>query len=257
MTTVYELLSVLSTLIALGALVFAVWQRRAFGRNPLSRLIQERYPAVSGRWSQAAFGLVLGSASILLPLLVYMLLGWVHVFWAGWGGLLVLGLGMVTAVSKLLWVFFEELIFRGALLPLLNLRLPAAWALLIAALIFAFGHFSRGSQPPDLLSLAVLLLDGLGFGLLFLASGSLWMPLGWHFSKNLLLWLIYNETSLQFSPGLLRVGFTGPPLWVGAPQQAGLVDVLMTLALVGLTLIIYRGSRRTAAEAGSSAGLNL
>lgn len=248
MTTLYSILSIASTLFALAALVYAVVQRRLADRNPLAALIAERFPPDPQRGSQVLLGLTLGTISILLPLLFYALAGWVHIFWVGWDSLLLIGLAGVTAIVKLIWVFFEELIFRGALLPLLNRWLAVGWALLIAAFVFAFGHFSRGVAPPDFFSLLVLALDGLAFGLLFLATGGLWMPLGWHFAKNLLVWLVYGETSLQFTAGLLRVGFTGPPLWVGAPGQAGLADVLVTLALTGLAWWFYRSSRNGSQE---------
>lgn len=248
---VYASLSLAAVFAGLAAMIWSVWTRRAPGVNPVQKLLAERYPPDPERWSQVAVGLLLGLISVLVPVGIMSLLGWVHIFWSGWRTLPLFLLALASIGIKLLWVVFEELIFRGALQPALAAWLPRAAALILAALLFAFGHLSR-QELPNLLSLAVLFLDGLGFGLVFLATGGLWMAAAWHFGKNLLVWLVYDQGTLQFAPGLLRAGFTGPELWVGAAGQAGLLDVLTSLGLVLIAVWIFLSSSSNGSSSGSS-----
>ena len=61
---------------------------------------------------------------------------------------------------------FEELIFRGTLLPVLAQRLGRWWGVIFSALVFALAHLSIGEFPP-------LVVLGLGLALLRLSSGRL------------------------------------------------------------------------------------
>lgn len=73
----------------------------------------------------------------------------------------------------------EELFFRrvamGAVLEMMSPR----WAVFITALLFALAHLG---QP---LSLPILGLIGIALGYLRLASGTLWLPMLFHFLHNL------------------------------------------------------------------------
>ena len=61
---------------------------------------------------------------------------------------------------------FEELIFRGALLPVLAKDIGRFWGVIVSALVFALAHLSVGELPP-------LFVLGLGLGVLRLSSGKL------------------------------------------------------------------------------------
>ncbi len=61
---------------------------------------------------------------------------------------------------------FEELIFRGALLPVLAKALGRSWGIVVSALVFALAHLSVGEFPP-------LVVLGLGLAFLRLSSGRL------------------------------------------------------------------------------------
>ena len=61
---------------------------------------------------------------------------------------------------------FEELVFRGILLPVLVSKVGKASGVLLSALIFALAHLSVGELPP-------LFLLGIGLGLMRLSSGRL------------------------------------------------------------------------------------
>ena len=61
---------------------------------------------------------------------------------------------------------FEELIFRGVLLPVLANNLGRYWGVIVSSLVFALAHLSVGELPP-------LFVLGLGLGFLRLSSGKL------------------------------------------------------------------------------------
>jgi len=61
---------------------------------------------------------------------------------------------------------FEELVFRGILLPVLVSKVGKISGVLLSALIFALAHLSVGELPP-------LFVLGIGLGLMRLSSGRL------------------------------------------------------------------------------------
>ena len=61
---------------------------------------------------------------------------------------------------------FEEIIFRGILLPILSRDFGIILGISISAFIFALAHLSISEMPP-------LLVLGIGLGITRIASGSL------------------------------------------------------------------------------------
>ena len=79
-----------------------------------------------------------------------------------------LPLTLLLFTTVVLAPFFEELIFRGALLPALVDKFGRSWGIGISALVFALAHLSVGELPP-------LFVLGIGLAILRLSSGRL-MP---------------------------------------------------------------------------------
>ena len=61
---------------------------------------------------------------------------------------------------------FEEIIFRGILLPTLSRDFGIIAGIIVSAFIFALAHLSLGEMPP-------LFVLGIGLGVTRIASGSL------------------------------------------------------------------------------------
>jgi len=78
-----------------------------------------------------------------------------------------IALGLLALTAVVLAPLFEETIFRGALLPVLAVRLGPLVGVLVSGLLFAMAHISVGELAP----LTVL---GVGLGLVRLRSGRLW-----------------------------------------------------------------------------------
>tara|TARA_Y100001968_G_scaffold310906_1_gene332303 strand:+ start:7186 stop:8529 length:1344 start_codon:yes stop_codon:yes gene_type:complete len=77
-----------------------------------------------------------------------------------------LALGLLLTTTIILAPFFEELIFRGALLPVLGKRLGRFGGVIVSAFIFGLAHLSVGELPA-------LFVLGIGLGVLRISSGRL------------------------------------------------------------------------------------
>ena len=73
---------------------------------------------------------------------------------------------LLFITTVLLAPVFEELVFRGVLLPVLVSKIGKISGVLLSALIFALAHLSVGELPP-------LFVLGIGLGLMRLSSGRL------------------------------------------------------------------------------------
>jgi hypothetical protein len=73
---------------------------------------------------------------------------------------------ILFATTTLLAPFFEEIIFRGILLPTLSRDFGMIWGIIVSAFIFALAHLSIGEMPP-------LFVLGIGLGITRIVSGSL------------------------------------------------------------------------------------
>ena len=73
---------------------------------------------------------------------------------------------ILFVTTTLLAPFFEEVIFRGVLLPTISRDFGIIWGIIISAFIFALAHLSLGEMPP-------LFVLGIGLGITRIATGSL------------------------------------------------------------------------------------
>ena len=73
---------------------------------------------------------------------------------------------LLFVTTTILAPFFEEIIFRGILLPTLSRNFGIILGILVSAFIFALAHLSLGEMLP-------LLVLGIGLGITRIASGSL------------------------------------------------------------------------------------
>jgi len=77
-----------------------------------------------------------------------------------------LALLLLALTAVVLAPLFEELVFRGVLLPVLARVLGLGWGVFLSGLVFAVAHLSIGELPP-------LLVLGIGLALLRLSTGRL------------------------------------------------------------------------------------
>jgi membrane protease YdiL (CAAX protease family) len=120
--------------------------------------------------------------------------------------------------------FTEELLFRGYILQNLGEQMPLWGALLLQSALFGIFHGLQAT-PVQLVEIA---LGGLMLGLLRVASGSLWLAIGFH-------------AAWDFSEG----GIVSTRLLPdhNANPEATLAGWLVPLAIV-LIVVIFLGRRR-------------
>jgi membrane protease YdiL (CAAX protease family) len=115
---------------------------------------------------------------------------------------------------------FEETFFRGALQNILHKWSGRKWMpLIITSLVFSAIHFSYYGFIPRM-ALGIIL------GLLYLRSGSLWMPILAHFINNALVVTVIFYLTSQGRPIEDAMEETDP-LWVGAIALVAIVCLFM------------------------------
>lgn len=132
---------------------------------------QPARPAAHGRLAWLAGGLTLTGVPLLA--LSLGLVAW-QPKWPD-------GLWLWLAVNLGVAVLAEELLFRAWLQPLLCARLGVTGGIGLTALLFGAAHI-----PFSPLFALVATLAGLGYGLVFHASGRLWPAVALHGAVNLL-----------------------------------------------------------------------
>jgi uncharacterized protein len=87
------------------------------------------------------------------------------------------GPALLTALTYLVWGFYQELVYRGMLQSELTRRWGAPVGILVANVAYTFGplHFYHLSGPAPAPMFAAIFAIGLFFGVLFARSGNLWM----------------------------------------------------------------------------------
>jgi membrane protease YdiL (CAAX protease family) len=127
------------------------------------------------------FGLLFGAVSMTSVFAVLYALGSVQLSGSlrepRIGGFLLWGIVFYTAVG-----FAEEMIARAFFIKALSRRFKTASAVVISSIIFSVMHFGNsGISIPAAIN---LFLIGLLFAQMYVQSGSLWVPIGYHITWN-------------------------------------------------------------------------
>ncbi len=199
---------------------------------------------LSGRWwIDFGFGLLLGTVLMALVFVVEWAAGWVTVdrlwradpptvsFWAAFMAPLVLYI--VVAVA-------EELLTRGN--QIINLTegmaplgyVPAVLIAWIASSVI-FGLLHLFNPYSTWVSTMNLTLMGFMFGLGFVLTGELALPIGLHLTWNLVQGNFFGfpvSGKMQHGTTLVSIQQHGPELWTGGlfGPEAGLLGILATMA---------------------------
>lgn len=234
------ILRILGLLAGLIALIVETARRRPDGQFPLKALVKQRAPFIPA--PLVAAGLAAGVLCVMLPVSIGVSQGWIAILPADIpeGTLAWVAFAVISLVGKLILVFFEELTYRGALLPLVRRGVGPIAAVLLSSIAFALAHGGR-----DAMDYAVLALDGIGFGIAFVMTGSLWIPILWHWAKNVVVWLLGGGT-LQSVDGPFRLSITGPGDVVGTAGGASMLDLGATAVVVlAMVFFLRRWNRRS------------
>jgi membrane protease YdiL (CAAX protease family) len=220
--------------VAAAAAVVARWKGRArFGLG-----IRE------GTLRQLTVGLAIGASAMGGTVATILLCGGARI--DGFHvNLPLLGLGLAVFAGA---AFAEELAYRGLLLTgliaLLRRPLPA---LLVSAVVFGLVHVT---DSPDATVIGIISdsLGGLMYGVAFLRSRHLWMPVGIHFSWNFVQASVFGfptSGNTSYSGAMFHVADIGPQ-WLGGGgygPEGSIVSLGFRLAVIGAVLLTTRSPK--------------
>ena len=144
------------------------------------------------------------------------------------------------ALFLLAVALFEELSIRGIVFRLLEQALGTWLAIAASAVLFGYGH--RGNPGATWQSsIAIAVEAGVLFAAVYVATRSLWMPVGLHWAWNLFEGPVWGtRVSGTEMPALLGADLPGPALLTGGSfgPEAGLVALVLGAALGGAFLVV-------------------
>lgn len=185
-----------------------------------------------------AVGTVVNAGTMLVALSA----GWATVsgFVQGSGALPFLPAMLLTLGYVCVFASWEEFVFRGAMVK--NAAEGAdgylpRWgavglAVLVSAVVFAFLHSGKVSDPTDY---GYYLVAGLIFGGVYVLSGDLALPIGFHLFYNFTMSAVFGLGVSQQTPELIALNVVGPSVWIG---EEGLSRVVFA-GVGGVLLLAY------------------
>jgi membrane protease YdiL (CAAX protease family) len=152
----------------------------------------------------------------------------------------------LLAKAAFLFLFvatFEEVLFRGVVFRLLEKGLGTWAALALSALLFGFLHFANPGATT-LSALALALEAGVLLAAAYVATRSLWVPIGLHTAWNFFEGAVYGTPVSGLAlPSVLEARLDGPVWLTGGSfgPEAGLPATLFGAALgVAFLVLAYR-----------------
>lgn len=205
-------------------------------RRPMAEL----FGKFNVHWlKELCVGGLIGSAIMLIPALILGIFGWVKWQWNPEG---------VSALSSSLLLFAgvaiaEELLFRGFVFQRLISGLGHWAAQLIIAAYFLLTHLNNPGMVGSVRVIASIniFLASILFGLAFIQTKSLAMPLGLHFMANFVQGGILGfGVSGTEQSGLLQPVFGDAPVWLTGGQFGLEASVLGLICLIATLILFYK-----------------
>ncbi|MFE3543900.1 CPBP family intramembrane glutamic endopeptidase [Nocardia sp. NPDC059177] len=214
------------------------------GYRRLSRIVESRSSvpelATAGAWPWLWRGTLMGSGLFTaVMLLIAAFGGWQGLAWGSVGGLLATA-GAMAAVAVA-----EEILFRGIVFRILEERTGTVVALVGSALLFGAAHLVN-ADATLLGTLSIAVTGGTLTAAAYVATRSLWLPIGLHFGWNFIQAGVFGVTvsgSGTAADGLLHTTLSGPSLLTGGAfgPEASLFALLV--CLVPITILLRRAAR--------------
>ncbi|MFE6922915.1 CPBP family intramembrane glutamic endopeptidase [Nocardia sp. NPDC057663] len=215
------------------------------GYRWLSRTVESRPSvpelATAGTWSWLWRGMLLGSGLFTaVMLLIAAFGGWQGLSWGSVGGFLATA-GAMAAVAVA-----EETLFRGIVFRIVEERTGTVVALVVSALLFGAAHLVN-VDATLLGTLSIAVTGGTLTAAAYVATRSLWLPIGLHFGWNFIQAGVFGVTvsgSGTASHGLLHTTLSGSSLLTGGAfgPEASLFALLVCLVP---TAVLLRRAART------------
>lgn len=202
-----------------------------------------------GWWSDLLGGVGITALAMVIVFMLSERIGWLVIEGWMWQSLsldVFLGTLWVSLLINALVALGEEIIFRAYLLT----GLKEAWGqwrgLAIMMVVFGIMHLpaymAQGMHPLVLIvALTLAAILGAVFGLLYLRTGSLWLPLGihfaWNFVENDLLNLTGDATNTHLIGAVTRL--QGPLVPAGAAYGNAIALDLLAFVILSIGLGLW------------------
>lgn len=153
-----------------------------------------------------------------------------------------LSLSMVAQfLSVCVFVFSEELTARGFFMTALKTTRNRLLILLIPATIFALLHLMNGGVTA--FSLTNTFLVGVLFGYMFIKSGTLWLPVGFHIAWNFFIGDVFGMVVSEGTrvSSVLSVQMGTSTFWTGGsagPEGSVLCTLVLLAALLAVRILV-------------------
>ena len=212
------------------------WICQLLRRKPLAELLGK----FDIRWfKEFGVGSLIGLALMLIPAFMLWIFGWVHWQWNLSGFSIFLSTVFLFAGVALA----EELLFRGFIFQRLIAGLGQLPAQMITAGYFLLTHMNNPGMTGDVKVLASIniFIASLVFGLAFMRTKSLAMPLGLHFMANLIQGAVLGfGVSGTDQSGLLKPVFSEVPVWLTGGQFGLEASILGLVCLVIIFVMFHK-----------------
>lgn len=176
-------------------------------------LVEKRAPTelmAKGALRPLALGALIGTAVLLFVVGILAPLGMFQI-----SSRTVTLAVLIPVASAATAAFMEELLFRGVLFRFVERWLGSWIALSATSLLFGLAH-AANPNATVLSTVTIALLAGGALGAAYMATRTLWLPIGIHFAVNLLQGSVLGlAVSGKESQGLFVSEVAGPPLWTG------------------------------------------
>jgi uncharacterized protein len=163
------------------------------------------------------------------------------------------GVGLTYALGAVV----EEILFRWIVFRWLEQRAGTSVALVLSAAGFGLAHLTNPHTSP-LAVAALAVRGGLFYGLLFIITRSLWVPIGAHFAWNFFEGPVFGAAvSGMDRDVLVDMTVTGPQIWTGGAfgPEGGLAAAGVGVVVAsGLTLYAVRTGRFARREPPGDSG---
>ncbi len=217
-----------AVIVVVASIICQLWRRAA---------LSDLFGAFNSRWLKTfATGLLLGAVLMIIPALLLMIFGWVS-FQKNTIDLSALLSISITFVGV---AVAEEVLFRGFIFQRLTDGLGQWPAQLIIAAYFLLIHLNNPGMTGNIKLMAGIniFLASIMFGLAYLKTKSLAMPVGMHFMANWVQGVLLGfGVSGHEEASLLKPVFNGAPGWLTG-GAFGLEASLPGLVLVILMIIL-------------------
>jgi membrane protease YdiL (CAAX protease family) len=236
-------ISMQTVLIILVSIV-CQWLRR----EPVTKLFGQ----FNRRWlKELGLGGLLGSTLMLIPVLTLAAFGWVRWTWNPTG---------VTALSSSLLLFAgvalaEELLFRGFVFQRLMSGLGPWAAQLVTAAFFLLTHLNNPGMAGSVRVLASIniFLASILFGLAFIRTRSLAMPLGIHWMANCVQGgLLGFGVSGAVQVGVLKPVFHAALAWITGSSFGLEASIFGLISLIVMLLVLNKYVTQEGPDASSA-----